>query len=203
MGVRRVRRAVVAGVTAAALAAAVPGVHAWTQVDPVPVIEDAETYAVYAAALALEGQPGGGGQALVVQREIAPDGLCASVRTTNSDPAWQDAVASFDRENVQSWRLRDGADLGRPYVLESRSVLGQAWRSADGTRRFRERHPEARRYVTVSAVGFDASRTLAVVTVAIHCNGLCGSGSIRFLQKVDGHWQPAAPRGLLLCTWNA
>jgi hypothetical protein len=203
MAVRPVRRAVVAGLAAAALSAVVPGVRAETQLDPSPLIEDVEAYAVYAAALALEGQLGGGGPALVVQRETAPDGPCSSVRGTNSDPAWQEAVARFDRENAQARRLRDGADLGHPYVLESRSVLGHVWRSADATRRFRERHPAARGYVTVSAVGFDASMTLAVVTVASHCNGLCGGGSMRFLQKVDGRWQPAAPPGLLMCTWMA
>lgn len=41
----------------------------------------------------------------------------------------------------------------------------------------------------VSAVGFNADRTRALVYVGHNCGGLCGGGTYHLLVKKDGHWQ--------------
>ena len=47
-------------------------------------------------------------------------------------------------------------------------------------------------YIQLSAVGFDAAGTRAMVYVAYQCGGLCGGGTLYLPEKVNGGWREAA-----------
>ena len=49
-------------------------------------------------------------------------------------------------------------------------------------------------YIQVSAVGFDAAKTRAMVFIAYECGGLCGGGNLYLLEKVSGSWREKPPR---------
>ncbi|HEX3437759.1 MAG TPA: hypothetical protein VHT24_13405, partial [Pseudacidobacterium sp.] len=50
--------------------------------------------------------------------------------------------------------------------------------------------------------GFDRTRTHALVSVIKSCGGLCGSGGIFAVEKIDGRWQRSAPTDFTRnCSW--
>jgi hypothetical protein len=53
----------------------------------------------------------------------------------------------------------------------------------------------------MSAVGFDADQTRALVYMENHCGSLCGDGATRFLRKEDGRWRLTAVAGIKHCQW--
>ena len=54
--------------------------------------------------------------------------------------------------------------------------------------RFRKVYPEAKGIISLSNIGFNATRTQALVYAAIGCGPCCGEGSFILLQKVNGRW---------------
>jgi hypothetical protein len=72
---------------------------------------------------------------------------------------------------------------------------------ADGWDAFFGKYPDSRGYIELSAVGFNADKTLAVVYMGHHCHYLCGGGTQHMLEKVDGQWQPAKLKAKGGCSW--
>jgi hypothetical protein len=70
-----------------------------------------------------------------------------------------------------------------------------------GWKPFYEKWPGSGGFVRVSAFGFDATKTRALVYMDHNCGALCGGGAHHLLEKEDGVWTPAAPEGLLNCVW--
>jgi len=65
---------------------------------------------------------------------------------------------------------------------------------------FYKRFPKSRGYVYMSAVGYNADKTLALVYVGHSCGGLCGGGGYYFMKKVDNKWTEVNWPGTT-CTW--
>ena len=57
-------------------------------------------------------------------------------------------------------------------------------------------------FVYLSAVGFNADKTVAVVSIGHWCGGLCGEGQYHVLQKKDGRWIPLEWKGDR-CSWES
>jgi hypothetical protein len=65
---------------------------------------------------------------------------------------------------------------------------------------FYKRFPKPGGYVFMSAVGFNADRTMALAYAGHACGGLCGGGAYHFFKKVDGKWKEFNWPGIS-CTW--
>ena len=65
---------------------------------------------------------------------------------------------------------------------------------------FYKKFPNTGGYVFMSAVGFNADKTMALVYAGHSCGGLCGGGAYRFFKKVDGNWKEFNWPGTS-CTW--
>lgn len=92
------------------------------------------------------------------------------------------------------------ADGGRRTAVGGR-------RSAVGSRapqpwdQFYSRYPDSGGYVVFSAVGFNETKTRALVYIAHYCGNLCGGGSHHFMEKVDGRWRETRPKDVTMCMW--
>ena len=63
----------------------------------------------------------------------------------------------------------------------------------DGWGGFREAFPQSRGYLILSAVGFNADKTLALVYVEHRCRGLCAAARYYILEKRKAHWTQYNP----------
>jgi hypothetical protein len=65
---------------------------------------------------------------------------------------------------------------------------------------FYKQYPDSGGFVDLSAVGFNADKTVAIVSKGRWCGSLCGEGAYQVLQKIDGNWIPLKWSGEL-CSW--
>ena len=109
---------------------------------------------------------------------------------------WDGVQKDFDRQNTNVWTLRPVLPLG-DYRLIPRAEI-----EADDARLQREypgiwqRRPGSMEFAAVSAVGFNAAKTKALVYIRLR-----SSGQIHLMERRDGQW--VASRGGLRCGWIA
>ena len=58
-------------------------------------------------------------------------------------------------------------------------------------RQFNQRFPGAGGFYEFSAIGFDATRSTALLYTSHSCGSLCGSGNLVTLRRTGGRWQVA------------
>jgi hypothetical protein len=92
---------------------------------------------------------------------------------------WQEVLNDYRRQNMDEWTLQ--AHLLRPYKLAPKEEVRKGWALYD------RKYPGSGFYF-VSAVGFNKSKTRAMVFMGYACGGRCGSGSVHFFVKADGRW---------------
>lgn len=76
------------------------------------------------------------------------------------------------------------------FRLPRRASVAIATESEAESPDFYKRHPRAIGYLTLSGVGFNATRTQAMFYIDHFC-GLCGGGRYVLMNKVDGQWRVA------------
>ena len=172
-----------------------------------PSLDDPETYAVYASLLTekwLEGSLSG--KTLIIQRETAPYYHCLpEVSSLQGD--WVQVLSNYLATNAIPRAILPGRNLPRPYTVLSQGDIMRGFDhpygspQGDGWAVLRERYPDSRGIIGFSAVGFNPSRTRALVYSFHQCGGLCGAGGHQLLEKVDGRWQPAMLPKVFMCNW--
>jgi hypothetical protein len=166
------------------------------------VIDDPESYVVYAMLIAAE-VPASGGKVrqLVVQRETAVNKDCM-VSGGALETDWKPVADDFKLQNAHVRFVSPDRDLHRPYsVVPQKDILAFFTRQGGSWPAFYRRFPDSGGYVEVSAVGFARSKTRAMVYVSHYCGGLCGGGSYHLLEKVGGAWREADVPGVSTCMW--
>jgi hypothetical protein len=162
---------------------------------PRPLIPlDSDAYDVFAAVLPSEWPVRvGRAKRLLIQDtttvdRLTPDG--AECYPEGLEGSWLEALADFKKQNATSQLLSPSFPIGLPYDLESKDVLLSFFkeRGPIGWDDFNRVHRDTSGYVVVSAVGFDAAKTRAMVYVAEYCGGLCGAGSYHFLERKLAAW---------------
>jgi len=156
-------------------------------------IEDSEAYAVYAAVLQGDAFRG---RAIKLFQETRPLWGCMQ----EPPPAWQPAMQDFREANARPQLLKEGIDLGLPYVLLTPLMI-KSMMAGTAPR------PESMLSVAVSRVGFNADKTLALVSFERECvlnmrDGtiVCNRGEGAALKKIAGRWEPSHDAG---CSWIA
>ena len=115
---------------------------------------------------------------------------------------WKPVVDDYKQQNRSTWTLMAMFPLERPYDLVSKAEIMAPFKAAgiEGWDLFYKEHPDSGGYINVSAVGFDADKTRAMLYVGHSCGGLCGSGMYHFMEKVDRQWREAK-LNISKCMW--
>ncbi len=161
-----------------------------------------EAYEIYSQLLsegssASEGRP----KKLIIRQEtIAPDDMCVKPEGA-SIPILAPVIADFVEKNNKPWLLQEMFTMPRPYEFVSAADLDAIFeKGPGGWKGFYERYPKSGGYLQVSAIGFNAEKTIAIVYMAHGCGGLCGGGGFSILEKKDGKWREMKWQGTT-CTW--
>jgi hypothetical protein len=167
-----------------------------TKEQPVKPYEDPEAYAVYAALLS---SPNSGKpdveQAVMAQRTLVFENCY------EPDEQWREmlspVVENYKTINQQRWDLVD-ASIRFPHKLLSADEMHALFSKGPkpGWKKFHGKYPQ-KALLSVSAVGFNPDKTVAMVAAESDCDSLCGSGGMSFLRKVDGVWQKFQPTGTI------
>lgn len=168
-------------------------------------IDDPEAYAVYASLIPSEWTVRvARAKRLVVARETATHNQCLPSGGPLENE-WRPVVESYKAANATTRSILPDRDLGHPYVVVPKPEISKLFKEpgdpAFGWTTFYDRYPDSGGYMEFSAVGFDPSKSRALVYVAHHCGSLCGGGAHHLLQKVDGRWQRARLPGVTQCVW--
>jgi hypothetical protein len=152
--------------------------------------EDAEAYEVYSVILPTnwvwQVQKA---KTLVIQSETKGYEMCLRP-DEESEKIIGQAISQYVKLNEKNWLLKRGLSIDKPYKLVPYDELRSAL----------EQYPNSGGWIELSAVGFNADKTVAVVYMGHHCGELCGGGGFHVLQKKDGKWAPLTWKGSS-CGW--
>jgi hypothetical protein len=169
-----------------------------------PIIEDPEAYAVYTALFQrrTKGYPEFTRDIRLLQQTRPPTGIHCGQKE-RPEKGWEPAFADFLQANAGRWLLKVGVDLGLAYTLITPPVIQSILKVvADDPSPKRGGGPEPglrmlpARYLVVSAVGFNAAKTFALVSDERDCyllnpadnDVLCSSGDVTPWEKLGGQW---------------
>src|SRR5262249_55248754 len=147
--------------------------------------EDAEAYEVYAAIL-----PTGWlwqvqkAKSLIIRSETVAHEMCLQPADAASEKIVGPAISEYVKLNEKTWLLHRRFDIEKPYELIAYDDLMSAFKEGQWEN-FDARYPNSGGWIELSAVGFNADKTVAVVYMGHHCGSLCGGGSFHVLQKKD------------------
>ena len=152
-----------------------------------PPYKDQEAYDVYSAIIPLEWPlRDAHAKGLIIQSETQGYEMCL-----RPQDEWQEkigpAISDYVRLNAKPSLLQPRIKVEVPYRLIIADELGFAIQTA-GWEGFYQRYPDSGGWMELSAVGFNASKTVAVVYMGHHCGPLCGGGGFHVLEKKDGKW---------------
>jgi hypothetical protein len=99
------------------------------------------------------------------------------------------AIANYKMENARTWSLQRKFNFDRSYKLLPFGEMGSSFA-------FRGSHGS----ITLSAVGFNPEKNIAVVSLDYVCGSLCGGGGFTVLRKDAGQWKPMPFSGRF-CYW--
>jgi hypothetical protein len=105
------------------------------------------------------------------------------------------ALADYQRQNEKKRLLQRKFHIDKPYELLSEKQLARFDSSAIGNswKAFYARYPNSGGLIELSAVGFNAGKTVALVRMDHECGLLCGSIQFYVLKKTAGRWRHMWP----------
>ena len=182
------------------------------QADQLPLYEDVEAYEVYSAVLSLpEVNALSKSKNFVIRHEtITNFGTFLNTEPASSICLRPDAesektigpvIRDFLKVNKMKRRLQAKFKLEIPYQLISFEKILFITK-AEGWDGFYKKYPDSGGFIDLSAVGFNAEKTIAIVSQGRWCGDLCGAGRYYVLQKKDGKWIPLSWNGEL-CDWTS
>lgn len=197
----------------------IPGAgRAFVIAQDVDVIEDVEAYAVYGAVLPLKFSSGEEVTHITLLQETRA-GSMNCPRDEAIQPDWRPVVENYRTANARIRRIQAGRDLGVPHTLLPWAELTRMMQDAgyDLSKFSGRQSPGAEvfsslkggRLVALSAVGFNASKNRAMVSVQYNCfpsmepgvdTQLCHQGHQVMLEKQADRWVPSKVGG---CGWIA
>lgn len=169
--------------------------------------DDRDAYEVYGAIIGDE-WPISAAKAtrLVLQAEtttfpgFGENKLCLKP-APGDEPTLGPLLTSYTKANEKPRVLQKNFKLDIPYELVSRSELDKIFApNSDGWKPFNTKYPNSGGFIHMSAVGYNADKTLALVYMGHWCGGLCGGGTHHLLEKRAGNWVEIPWRGET-CSW--
>ena len=160
----------------------------------------AEEYAVYSAYLSgIENSPNDGKAVKLIvinDHTTAIEGSCSrdNIAKYNQRITKDELRPLF--ENLQT-RSKESVSLDRlfnikhDYVLLDERTFADFFRAKDleGWEDFYKKYPDSSGYISLSRVGFNTTRTKAIIFRKQNCGPLCSSGDYILFEKIDGKWK--------------
>lgn len=167
---------------------------------------DPEAYAVYAAVLPKIWnwelhEP----KSLVFREETefsateSADNLCIE-GDKEFYSTWGSTLKAYATVNQVPRRLLRMFPVDKTYILVPERELNELLRKSHW-RGFYARYPDAKSYVSMSSVGFNAQRTKALLTMTYNCGMLCMEGTYYLMEKQNGTWVRASVPNVTSCAW--
>lgn len=157
---------------------------------------DADEYAVYAALFAEKGDDKEGKQIVLENATVVNDTFSQrmdqkSIEKLFGLPSITDAIKDFLTKNRKSSALADQFRLKATIVLISNSDVKRLFHDSieGGWDLFHAKYPNANSINTLSRVGFNKDKTVALLYYTYSCGGLCGQGQYVLLRKHEGQWK--------------
>ena len=141
--------------------------------------EDAEAYKVYSALLPQSDLP-----SLIRKDTAVGSKYClATVRAVDKSAA--SALDDYEKLNQIGWTLQDKFSLPKLPTLVTTDDLRAMYEEDQRTGREKPGSPHSRPHLVLSAVGFNADKTIAAVWIFYSA----GHGHLAVLRKIDGAWK--------------
>ncbi len=161
----------------------------------------ADAYEVYAAILPSE-WPWKDAHAkwLVIRQTTTAYEMCVSPDAASAKVIGS-AIADYIQQNRVPRALLRNFVIEKPYTLLSPAEERAAFQSSPGGwDGFYQMYADSGGLTELSAVGFNAEKTIAVVYAGHSCGMLCGGGGFHVLQKKAGKWENLTWEGST-CMW--
>jgi hypothetical protein len=164
-----------------------------------PPYVDSDAYEVYSAILPSEWPVRvAHAKMLVIRSETNGYEMCLHPEKDSEDMIGS-AIAEYVELNKKPLVLQRNLSVAIPYELITFKDLKSAIEQG-GWEGFYKKYPDSGGWIELSAVGFNAEKTVAVVYMGHSCGGLCGGGQFHVLQKKEGTWVPLNWKGSS-CAW--
>lgn len=151
--------------------------------------EDSEAYRVYSAILPrFVGYVDSPGTLFLRAQTISYSSKCLRPNPSQRNLIGS-AIAEYNRLNRSPWTLERQFELKNAYELVPESDFEGRARNAD--------FPG---FIELSAVGFNYSKTIAVVYVTFYCRAYCFAGNLVVARKEGDQWKEVRDPGLF-CGW--
>jgi hypothetical protein len=157
--------------------------------------KDSDAYAVYAAALAQADTSRG----RIIVAETATYPRCFPKGQPLAEGEWAEAVQHYLAENKSPRMLQRSFEMKGAYILLPMQdwngyFLKGDWQS------FWKRYGEGSGYIRLSAVGFDRSRTKAMLYTESSAGPRGGHGGYELFTKFGGRWRSTVVNAEM-CSW--
>lgn len=142
---------------------------------PMPYDGD-EAYQIYSLLIPHEEAYEFGKATAIIQEDTVSHPLEPACIAPKAAAKFKEAIADYNEAQKRTWLLQRKFEIERPYELIRSDTIEQFFkeRGPDGWKDFNRRYPGAGGFIIVSPVGFNKSKTLAVVYTGSSCGGLCG-----------------------------
>ena len=157
---------------------------------PLKPITDPDAYSIYATLLPSVWKLSG--ELILLVQETERE----SCRVSRLPEGWEGVQEDFDRQNAVVWALRPVLPLGDYRLIPGAEIQADDARLEQDYPGVWQRRPGSMEFAAVSAVGFNAAKTKALVYIRLR-----GSGQIYLMERRDGQW--AASREGVRCGWIA
>ncbi|HVG29830.1 MAG TPA: hypothetical protein VM864_09045 [Pyrinomonadaceae bacterium] len=165
---------------------------------PAPYV-DADAYEVYSTILPSEWPLRvANAKTLVIMSATKGYQMCLSPEK-ESEKVIGTAISDYVKLNEKTWLLQRKFSLETPYTTLGSDELKAALERG-GWDGFYKQHPNSGGWIELSAVGFNADKTAAVVYMGHSCGMLCGGGGFHVLRKKEAKWIPLEWKGRA-CGW--
>jgi hypothetical protein len=173
-----------------------------TKDEPVSAYDDAEAYEVYSAILPSEWQVRGAkSKTLVILSATKAYKMCL-IPEKESEELVGPAIADYVKLNEKTWLLQEqNFKLTPPPKLISSEELKSIFERSKWPGFYRK-YEDSDGLIELSAVGFNADKTVAVVYMGHSCGTQCGGGRFHVMQKKEGKWTQLEWLGES-CEWSS
>ena len=161
-----------------------------TSAPPLKPITDPDAYAIYAALLPFIWKRSD--ELIVLVQETTTE----SCRVSRLPEGWDGVQEDFDRQNTNARALQPVLPPSDYRLIPRAKIQADDARLKEEYPGIWQRRPGSMEFAAVSAVGFNAARTKALVYVRLR-----SSGQIYLMERRDGQW--VASREGLRCGWGA
>ena len=183
-------------------------VHAASAQDNPAAYTDKDAYDVYSVLLARESSSDNARSKLIIEIETSDYPRFGGGQSDCLTPAenektiYDPVIAAYREVNKKKWLLQPKFAASIPYQLVSAASIKEifAKKGVAGWEDFYKAYPNSSGVTSLSAVGFNSDKTLAIVYMGNSCGGLCGFGTYRLLKKTMGVWTEIEWHGAI-CTW--